>query len=139
MKKFFAVLLLIICTFAAALAASAFMEVMFFLTGGIAAAVMFALVPFCAMGCGYSFWERKFAKKFSVKTPAFALISFIPPVIAAGACWAVCAYLNNSGYFKGMLGGIFELTFTVSLTITAVIFPVSGMVWHMIIKNTKNI
>lgn len=139
MKKVMAISLLVICNLAAVLAAAAFNVFIFSITGfGLAAAIIIGLFPLCAMGYGLSRSERLFSEKFALKKRPFMLISHIPPIIGAVACWLVFLRLSALGYFSGFLnfGGLFMFLFTVSLSVTAVIYPISSTVWRI---NTKYI
>lgn len=134
MKKALAISLLVICNLVAVFAVSILNFFVFLLFFSLSVTVIVGLAVLTALGFASGRFITVFDRKYSLKTRWFVIASYITPVAAAAVYWIVFLILDAAGYFKGWFAGVGELLYAISLSATAAVYFISGLLWCLGVK-----
>lgn len=129
MNKALAISLLVICNIAAVCILSVVNLAMFFLTISLALTILIGLAAAAALGFGSSRLLSVFERKYRLKTKWFILASYVSPIIGTAVYWIVYLSLDAAGYFSGWFAGLGEFVYAISLSATAAVYFISGVLW----------
>ncbi len=136
MNKALAVSLLVICNAAAVFAVSILNFFVFSLFFSLGVTVIAGLAVLTALGFASSRLLPVFERKYRLKTRWFVIASYVPPVVGAAIYWIVFLILDATGYFKGWFAGLGEFLFAISLSATAAVYLISGVLWSLGVKDS---
>lgn len=85
-----------------------------------------------ALGFASSRIFKIFRKKYELKLSRFILFSYVPSAIGAVIYWIVFALLDDIGFFTGLFAGLGEFLYGLSLSPTAAVYLISGIVCCLI-------
>ncbi len=138
MNKALAVSLLVICNAAAVFAVSILNFFVFSLFFSLGVTVITGLAVLTALGFASSRLLPVFERKYLLKTRWFVTASHVTPVVGAAIYWIVFLILDATGYFKGWFAGLGEFLFAISLSATAAVYLISGVLWSLGVKDSES-